>query len=364
MRIFAFSISGWTQRYALYEQGISFDTLPAETDVYIYTDRPIYRPGDTIYFKAAVFDRENGLPVESSLDSVNVMLYGDPGMSGMPVTLFDKSLTLSEFGTVEGSVTLSESASPGYYWIDVADGDQVIKSLYFDVAAYRKPDIELTVDLAPEKLLAGEVLLADIQADYYFGVPASDLAFSWTLYRTSNSFYLPGYRTGPDDIGWLSYSLPGYSMYGEVVASGSGETDAQGQASLTLTDADLALDDVTPGSSQQYTLEVTIADETGFTVSYRDSAVVHAEDFYIGVQTDVYYGVAESPFDFDILTVDWEGEPVGGKSLQAVFETIEWEAEETSSPEEPYRYVEKTEFVASASPVTGSDGESAPFLHS
>ena len=146
-------------------------------------------------------------------------------------------------------------------------------------------------------------------------------------------------------------------MYGEVVASGSGETDAQGQASLTLTDADLALDDVTPGSSQQYTLEVTIADETGFTVSYRDSAVVHAEDFYIGVQTDVYYGVAESPFDFDILTVDWEGEPVGGKSLQAVFETIEWEAEETSSPEEPYRYVEKTEFVASASPVTGSDGK-------
>ena len=146
-------------------------------------------------------------------------------------------------------------------------------------------------------------------------------------------------------------------MYGEVVASGSGETDAQGQASLTLTDADLALDDVTPGSSQQYTLEVTVVDETGFTVSYRDSAVVHAEDFFIGVQTDVYYGVAESPFDFDILTVDWEGEPVGGKSLQAVFETIEWEAEETSSPEEPYRYVEKTEFVASASPVTGPDGE-------
>ena len=354
---FAFSISSWTQRYALYEQGISFDTLPALVDAYIYTDRPIYRPGDTIYFKAAIFDRDNGLPVESELDSVSVTMYGDPGMSGMPATLFDKTLTLSDFGTVEGSVTLSADAAPGYYWIDVADGEDVIQSLYFDVAAYRKPDIEMTVELTPEELMAGDSLTAAIQADYYFGVPASNLTFSWVLYRDNQYFYLPGYKTGPEEINWLSYNMPGYSVYGEVVASGDGETDAQGKADLTLTGADLALDEVTPGSSQQYTLEVTVVDETGFTVSHRDSAVVHPEDFYIGIQTDVYYGIAESPFEFDIQTVDWAGEPVGGKSLQAVFETIEWEVEETSSPEQPYRYVEKTEFVASASPVTGTDGK-------
>ncbi len=354
---FTFSISGWTQSYALYQQGINIDTLPAETDAYVYTDRPIYRPGDTIYFKAAVFSRDNGLPVESDLESVSVTVYGDPGMSGMPVTLYEKVLTLSDYGTVEGFVTLSEAASPGYYWIDVADGEDVLKSLYFDVAAYRKPDIEVAVELSPEELLAGETLTADIQADYYFGVPASGLTFSWALYRANNAFQLPGYRTGPEDTNWLSYSNWGYSPYGDIVASGSGETDAQGQAGLTLTNADLALDEVTPGSSQEYTLEVTVADETGFTVSYHDTTVVHPEGFYIGVQTDVYYGIAETPFEFTIQTVDWEGEPVGGKSLQAVFETIEWELEETSSPEQPYRYVEKTEFVASASPVTGSDGK-------
>ena len=354
---FAFSISSWTQRYALYEQGISIDTLPAKTDVYIYTDRPIYRPGDTIYFRAAVFNRDNGLPIESALDSINVMIYGDPGMSGMPVTLYDKVLTLSDYGTVEGFVTLSEDAAPGYYWIEVADGDDVLESLYFDVAAYRKPDIEMMVDLSPEELLAGENLTADIQADYYFGVPASGLPFSWVLYRENNHFYLPGYQTGPDAINWLSYSIMGYSPFGDVVASGIGETDAQGHASLTLTDSDLALDEVTPGSSQQYTLEVTVVDESGFNVSYHGSAVIHPEEFYIGVQTDVYYGIAESPFDFAIQTVDWEGEPVGGKSLQAVFETIEWEVEESNDPAQPYRYVEKTEYAGSSSPVTGADGK-------
>lgn len=354
---FAFAISSWTQRYAFYEQGIRFNTLPSLTDVYIYTDRPIYRPGDTIYFKAAVFDRDNGLPVETDLDSVTVTVYGDPGMSGMPVTLFDKTLTLSDFDTVEGSVTLSEDSSPGYYWIEVTDGDERLGSLYFDVAAYRKPDIEVDVDLSSEEFLAGETVLADIQADYYFGVPASGLTFSWVLYKENEVIPLPGYKTGPLNTNWLYYAIPGYSPYGEVVASGSGEMDAQGHAGLTLTDADLGLEDLTPGRALQYTLEVTVVDESGFTVSYRDSAVLHPETFYIGVQTAVYYGIAGAPFEFAVQTVDWTGEPVGGKALQAVFESIEWEVEESGDPTQPYTYMEKTEFVGSASPITGTDGK-------
>lgn len=354
---FTFSISTWTQRFALYEQGIHFDTLPSRTDAYIYTDRPIYRPGDTIYFKAAVFDRDNGLPVQSYIESVTVRMYGDPGMSGIPESLYDKTLHLSQFGTVEGSVTLSENASPGFYRMDIVDGEDVLKSLYFDVAAYRKPEMEVAVNLTPDELLAGDTLTAEIQADYYFGVPASGLNFSWVLYRESHTLYLPGYRTGPNDMSWLTPSIMGYSVYGEVVSSGSGMTDSQGRTVLTLTDPDLAMDEATQGSSQTYTLEVTVMDETGFTVSNRDSAVVHPDSFYIGVQTDLYYGIAGSPFDFAILTADWKGSAVGGKSLQAVFESIEWEYEESSDPVQPYRYVEKTEFVASASPITGSDGK-------
>lgn len=354
---FAFSISTWGQSYTLYEKGIRFDSLPAQTDAYIYTDRAIYRPGDAVYFKAVIFDRENGIPVRSELDAVSVALYGDPGMSGMPATLYDDMLTLSDFGTVEGSVTLPQEAPPGYYWIEVAQGEDVVKSLYFEVAAYRKPEIEVAVDLTPEALVAGETLRAAVQADYYFGLPASGLSFSWALYRDGAYFSLPGYRAGPANTDWLMPQALEYSALGTVVASGSGETDAQGHARLVFTDGDLALDAIPEGSTQKYHLEVTVVDDSGFTVNYRDSALVHPDDFYIGVQPEAYYGVAEAPFNFSIQTADWEGQSVGGKAIQATFETIEWEVEATSNLEQPYQYVEQTGFVTSSSPVTGADGK-------
>jgi hypothetical protein len=354
---FAFSISTWGMGYALYEMGISLDTLPAQMEAYIYTDRPIYRPGDTIHFKAAIFGRDNGIPVMSDLETVTVTLYGDPGLSGIPTTLYDEELALTRFGTVEAAVALPEDAPPGYYRIELADDDSVIEVLYFDVATYRKPEIELQVVLDQAEIVAGETLAAEIQADYYFGVPASGQTFSWTLYQDDTFFNLPGYRVGPLNASWLTPRFQGYSPLGSVVASGEGETDEEGHVSLEFSPADLQLDDIPEGSLQEYNLEVTVMDESGFPVSYRDSALVHPEDFYIGVQPEAYFGIAESPFAFSVQTVDWEKQPEGNKPLRATFETIEWEVEETTNPEFPYRYVAKTTFVASASPVTNSEGK-------
>ncbi len=354
---FAFSVSTWGLTYSLYQMGISLDTYPARTDAYIYTDRPIYRPGNTVYFKAVVFDRENGLPVSSGLDSIDVAVYGDPGMSGLPVSLFEATLTLDDFGTVTGEVLIPEDSPPGFYHIELTRDEQAIQSLYFDVANYRKPEMEVSVTLEPKELLAGTTLDAQIQADYYFGVPVSGQTFNWALYRDDATFSLPGYHVGPLSSGWLLPRMVDYSPLGTAVASGTGTTDAQGHAALTFSDADLRLDEVPTGSTQQFNLEVTVTDESGFPVSYRDKALVHPEEFYIGVRPEIYFGVAETPFDFSIQTVDWDQQAVGNIPIKATFETIEWEIEDTGDIEQPYKYIATTSFVSSASPVTGADGK-------
>ncbi len=354
---FAFSVSSWGLNYALYQMGISLNTYPPQLDTYIYTDRPIYRPGTTIYFKAVIFGRENGLPVQSGLDSVDVSVSGNPGVSGLPVTLFEDTLTLDDFGTVSGEVLIPEGSAPGYYHIEIRSNDKAIGALYFDVANYRKPEIEVSVGLTPQELLAGEPLGAAVQADYYFGVPVSGQTFDWTLYRHETWFSLPGYRVGPLTSSWLLPRVLDYSPLGTTVANGTGTTDAQGHASLEFNEVDMGLEDVPAGSTQQFNLEVTVTDDSGFPVSYRDSAVVHPEDFYIGVRPEAYFGVAGTAFDFSVLTVDWDQQPVGNIPLKATFETIEWEAEETGDMEQPYQYVAKTSFVASASAVSGADGK-------
>jgi hypothetical protein len=355
---FTFSISSWQEGYYLYERGIQIDTLPARLDTYIYTDRPIYRPGDTIHFKIVVFSRENGLPVNPGLDSVRVSLQGDPGMTGRSATYFEGNLALSRFGTASGSIDLPADAPTGNYWIDVSAEDTLIRSLYFDVAAYRKPDIDLSVRFEDVELLVGEEILVQAQADYYFGLPAADQVFSWGLYRQEIDFTLAGYRVGPLPEFWNNPFFPGfYPPLGEGILFGDGMTDDEGHIALSFAGDDLDLEGTRKGSLQQYSLEMTVMDQSGFPVSFTDSILVHPESFYIGLKPDAFFGNAGSPFNFSVLTVDWDKASVSNIDLEASFESISWEVEETGNPEMPYEYMEVTNLIAGASPVTDRNGK-------
>lgn len=356
---FAFSISTWQDAYELYERGIFIDTLPALVDAYLYTDRPLYRPGDTIYFKTVVFSRDNGLPAPPEVSAVTVTLQGDPGMSGRPATLYSKTLPLSQFGTAADFAVLPEDAPTGFYWIDVSIDDEYIKALYFDVAAYRKPDIDLAVGFESDELLAGEDILAEAQADYFFGLPAADQAFSWTLYRKDAYFNLPGYRVGPADDFWVRPFVPVYSPLGDVVSYGEGFTGDDGRMALEFTEDDLMLEEAPKGQLQEFNLEVTVIDQSGFPVSFRDATLMHPETFYIGVQPNAYFGNAGSPFSFSLLTVDWNLAPEGNIPIEATFEGIRWEVEETGNPEMPYQYEAVTTLIGGASPVTDRGGKAA-----
>jgi len=353
---FAFSISFWQQSFYLYEQGIQVDTLPALLDAYIYTDRPIYRPGDTINFKTLVFSRENGLPVLPALDTVTVTMNGAPSMSGRLSTLYSKALTLTPFGTASGTVQLPDDAPTGQYWINVFVADELINALYFEVAAYRKPDIDLAVAFEEPDYLVGEDIFAEAQANYFFGLPAAERPFSWTLFRKDIDFNLPGYQVGPlEDFGARSF-FPSFSPLGEIIANGEGITNDEGHMGLTFTGEDLDLEALQSGQLQQFNLEVSVRGQNDLPISFRDATLVHPESYYIGVQPSAYFGNAGSMFDFSVLTVNWEQEPAGNIPLEATFEAIRWEVERTGNPEKPYRYSEETTLISGASPVTDREG--------
>lgn len=354
---FAFSISSWQEGFHLYERGINVDTFPAQLDAYIYTDRPIYRPGDTVHFRAVVFARDDSFPSLPALQSVKVSLVGDPGMGGMSTTLYERNLPLSQFGTVADSVELTADTPPGFYWIEVSVEDTPIKALYFDVAAYRKPDIDVWAGFEDAELLVGESIHVQAQADYFFGMPAAGQSVSWGLYRQEATFSLPGYHVGPLTEFWHRPNLPGFfTPMGDLIAIAEGLTDGEGHATVSFTGDDLTLEETKPGSLHQYSLEVTVTDQSGFPVSARDTMLVHPETFYIGVQPESYFGNAGQSFNFSLFTVDWEATPLGSIPVEARFEAIHWEVEETGNPENPYQYTEVTDLIAGASPVTNRGG--------
>ena len=341
--LFGLTVSRWTQGIDSYEFGIRSDYSGTKVETYIYTDRPIYRPGQTIYFRAVARQAFNGRYTPANLSTLPVTVYDASNNK-----LMESEYPLSPFGTVSGDYMISENAIPGTYTISTPYGN-----LWFDVAEYRKPEINLQVSLPDQgdELLGGQTIQAQVEARYYFDAPAGDIPLSWSLYKERSYFDLPGYRVGADSYAWLypSWMRFAYGGYGEVLDSGESKTNSQGIL-------DLELELLPEESTQTYTLEVTMTDESGFPISARHALTIHPAETYIGVRPDTWVGRAGIEIGFDIITVDWEQNSAPDMALSATFSKVTWERQEASDPYSPPKMIPQYEEVGSTEFHTGADG--------
>ena len=189
----------------------------------------------------------------------------------------------------------------------------------FNVAEYRKPEIELNVAFGKDQLEAGEQVRAEAEAKYYFGSPAGDVDVQWYLYEQPTYFNLPGYQTGVIEDDWLIPSWARQGNFGRTLENGTTSTNPDGTLGLTFPDI--------PDSDapRTLTLELTLQDESGFPVSARDELTVHPADFYIGLRPDQWVGQSGKAIGFDVFTADWETNASPSKALQAEFKSVRWE---------------------------------------
>lgn len=340
---FSLASSTWDSGLQGFEFGIPTDYSGPRTQAYVYTDRPIYRPGQTVNFRAIVRHARNG---RYSLPDLGILPVNITDGNYQP--MLDMELPLSEYGTAHGQFPLPEESLPGYYTIATPHG-----SVTFQVAEYRKPEIDLQISASPNPAVAEQTIIAQVNARYFFDAPAGNVPLSWAINAIPEYFYLPGgYTVGVDSYGWMRGYPPGvggYSPYGQLISSGEGRTGADGLLSIeiptTLTEA-----------AQRYRFEVTLQDESGFPVSSQTEVVVHPADFYIGVRPDTWLGVAGNEISFEIKIVDWEQNPAGSHDLSAQFQNVVWVRSEKDNIYDYPSYEPRYTPVSSADFRTGGDG--------
>ncbi|HSB03151.1 MAG TPA: Ig-like domain-containing protein, partial [Anaerolineales bacterium] len=342
---FGLAVDQWSWGLSAWDFGYSQRVQPPHTQIYLYTDRPIYRPGQTVYFRGVARQAFNG---RYELPPVNTVQLQLQDANGVQLSNFD--MQLSPYGTFNGEFKLAEDVAPGYYTFQNGPLEFYFS---FQVAEYRKPEINLNVDFSASEIKPGDSAKATVNARYFFEAPAGDLEVQWALYAKPDTFQLPNYETGLVNTSWLdvfrSSGESGSDYFGKLIEQGTDRTDPQGLLSIELP--------AIPGADtgQLVTLEVTAQDESGLPVSARAQMRLHPADFYIGLRPEQWIGRADSPINFEVYTVDWAQNPSGDKKLTAEFKQVRWEKQVDSTGFPTYTPVYLP--GSSSDLVTGQDGK-------
>ncbi len=291
---------------------------PSPYRAYLYADRPIYRPGQTVRWRLIVReDRDLHYSLPPLGEPVLLELYdcedSDP-IATQPVAL-------SDMGTADGSFTLSEEAQPcPYYRIVPTIGGQRLDDdgLTFAVAAYRKPAFQVEVTPQQDDLLNGQDLRAEVAANYYFGGAVSDAKVHWQIVRLGDPvpFPLGG--------GWGTPSSPPPGEAETVVAEGGGRTDEEGHFLIEWESTLSEPKDGSTLSGERFRIEATVEDEAGFPVSGEATVSVHPSRLELGIRAEQMVAVAGEKTPVELRAVDWYGAPIAHQPLRVTLAQRTW----------------------------------------
>ncbi len=308
---FAAASNQWSEGINPWDFNLNSTYYVQDLQAYLYTDRPIYRPGQVVYFKGVVRREDDARYSLPDLPGVPVEIFNDQGER-----IFTDTLRLSGYGTFTSQLTLSEAAGAGYYFIQTPYG-----GIGFQVAEYRRPEFQVSVASAETQVAQGETIAVDVNASFFFGGPVSDAAVEYSVLSADYTFQYGGpayyefadydFTAGPPPVT--------FGAFGELIATGETQTNSAGKATLRIA-ADLG--DKT--TSQTLTIEATVTDINGQQVSGRTSVIVHQGEFYLGVRPESYVSPVGQAAPVELIAVGWDQSPLAGQRVNVQFFEHEW----------------------------------------
>jgi len=173
---FAAALNRWSQGIGPWQFDVPAQFYSQPYSGYFYTDRPIYRPGQTVRFKGILrTDDDARYSLPQGVKSLTVTVSDDQGKE-----IYSEDLPLSDMGALHGEFTLDEQAVLGYYWINAEFADQSF-GVGFQVAEYRRPEFQVCVETDLDAYVQGDEIAVSSFATYYFGGPVAEAQVHWSV---------------------------------------------------------------------------------------------------------------------------------------------------------------------------------------
>ncbi|MBW4438237.1 MAG: hypothetical protein KME04_13940 [Pleurocapsa minor GSE-CHR-MK-17-07R] len=275
----------------------------------LYTDRSVYRPGETVYFRGVLRDRADmtyTIPQDRQIvmqicTQGNLCLTDSEG-------LFRRNVTISSMGTFNGSVTLPEDAPPGEYFIETDSGfvpyeniscwDSFFGEPYCDsypsrgtqfrVATFETPEFEMTAAPAAPEGMQGEPLGVVVNATLFSGGPLQDAAVTWRISAYARAFQYEDYAFADPEVGGGYY---GDNRAMQMTLT----TGADGSAIIPT-------EQITGAAPLQVQMHVQVAEGAESHDANLDF-YLHSTDVYVGLRRPQARAEQGSEVALDVITV-------------------------------------------------------------
>jgi len=182
---------------------------------FIFTDRSIYRPGQTVYFKGIAMTVKDGKSEVFANQSTKIRLFNVNGE-----TVNELALNTNEFGSISGEFILPNDGQTGSYYIDLFAG--TYSQTYFSVEEYKRPKFETSFHPVTETFKIDDSITIKGSALAYAG---SNITNAKVVYRVHRKVQFPR---------WYYWYKPWFVSEPQEIAYGEIQTNEKGEFEIVF----------------------------------------------------------------------------------------------------------------------------------
>ena len=261
----------------------------------IFTDRAIYRPGQTVYFKGIVVHNENGEQTLATHFGERIE-FKDANWQ----TISSANFTTDEYGSFSGSFVIPTDLLNGVFRLNAYNGNQTIR-----VEEYKRPTFEINFESVKEQYKLNNDVTVRGSVDALAGFGLDDVKYSYRVVRKT-SF--------PWRCWWWWYP----PVDDEQIDFGEARTDESGKFAITF---NLKPSLKTKPEQQPvftYEIEVTATSAQGETHS--STHYIRAGYNEVAISTNIPSLVEQKEFNkYHIEVVNMNGQPAKSRVSRKIY---------------------------------------------
>lgn len=350
MDVLCNGVKGDNKAYGGYNYWLSNSDLHK---TYFYTERPVYRIGQTVLFKGVSRNvSEDGMTNPGAGQKLNITVE-DPDNNELKTM----TVTTNSHGTFNGLIEIPENGKTGGYQVQIAYPDGYTSYQSFEVAQYRKPEYQVEVEPLAERVIAGEKGRARVRATYYFGGPVANARIKYSIYSSTDYSARYKLEDRPDYYAYFDSWGCGEDDYenssGDFIAEGYAVTDSNGEAVVEF-DTTAPTRSASGPIGNEYVdkklrVEAEVTDISRLSVVSSGSMPESTGNFMLMVSPQSWVVETGKSMPVEVRAVSYDGKPVANKSVSLKMLRFPYDSiKQTYKPDE---------LLANQSVTTDKDGK-------